>query len=153
MRALAVDRLRRTLGAPEKHLAEAIESGIMRARPTARGYKAQVRAVVHILTAEPMQPGSLRQRLCDGSVPAERVGALRPDQLQCDAKRASAAALRDGGGAGARELLRMTAPEGCHQCPRCGDRRTVHTCAQTRCGDEPMTVFVTCLQCDNHFRG
>jgi DNA-directed RNA polymerase subunit M/transcription elongation factor TFIIS len=152
VRKLAVGRLRVALGALDGHRAEAIERGIKVASPRARGYKAQVRAVVHILATDKRQPGCLLQRLRDGSVLAERVGTLRPDQMPCDADREHAAALRDGSHTAARELLR-NAPEGCHKCPRCGDSRTVHTCAQTRCGDEPMTVFVTCLCCDNHFRG
>ncbi len=38
-----------------------------------------------------------------------------------------------------------------YKCFRCGKRRTKTSQMQTRCADEPMTIFVTCLECYNTF--
>jgi len=38
------------------------------------------------------------------------------------------------------------------QCEMCKSRRCVYFQQQTRGADEPMTIFVTCLDCGNKFR-
>lgn len=42
--------------------------------------------------------------------------------------------------------------KGTFQCGKCKSWRTSYYPMQTRGGDEPMTNFVTCHDCDNHFR-
>ncbi len=37
-------------------------------------------------------------------------------------------------------------------CRKCKGTKTIHNAAQTRSSDEPMTIFVTCLTCNNHWR-
>lgn len=37
-------------------------------------------------------------------------------------------------------------------CRRCRKDKTTHYALQTRSGDEPMTVFVTCLTCNFRWR-
>lgn len=39
-----------------------------------------------------------------------------------------------------------------YECPRCHKRRTSYYQAQTRSADEPMTTFVTCLNCLKHWK-
>jgi len=43
-------------------------------------------------------------------------------------------------------------PDGLIKCRKCKSMKTVYTQAQTRSADEPMTTFVTCLNCDGHFK-
>lgn len=38
------------------------------------------------------------------------------------------------------------------KCRKCGKRETNYYQVQTRSADEPMTTFVTCLNCGNHWR-
>lgn len=38
-----------------------------------------------------------------------------------------------------------------YKCYKCGDRKSITMQMQTRCADEPMTIFVTCLTCHNTF--
>ena len=42
--------------------------------------------------------------------------------------------------------------EGFFTCRRCKSKRTTYYELQTRSADEPMTVFVSCLNCDNHWK-
>ena len=42
--------------------------------------------------------------------------------------------------------------DGLFKCGKCKTNKTTYTQAQTRSADEPMTTFVTCLNCDNHWR-
>ena len=44
-------------------------------------------------------------------------------------------------------------PDGAFQCRRCKSRKTTYYEMQTRSADEPMTVFVTCLKCNNRWKG
>lgn len=56
----------------------------------------------------------------------------------------------------ANELKTMTekveVAEGVHKCRRCGSLRTMSHQKQTRSADEPMTEFITCMSCNNHWR-
>ena len=38
------------------------------------------------------------------------------------------------------------------KCSRCKKRETQYTQVQTRSADEPMTTFVTCINCGNHWK-
>lgn len=38
------------------------------------------------------------------------------------------------------------------RCGRCGKRKCTYYQLQTRSADEPMTTFVTCVNCDNHWK-
>jgi len=42
--------------------------------------------------------------------------------------------------------------EGFFTCNRCKTKKTTYYQLQTRSADEPMTTFVTCLNCGNHWR-
>jgi DNA-directed RNA polymerase subunit M/transcription elongation factor TFIIS len=44
------------------------------------------------------------------------------------------------------------APEGMLQCRKCKSKKTVFMEMQTRSADEPMTVFATCLECQNRWK-
>ncbi|KAF2287988.1 hypothetical protein GH714_003764 [Hevea brasiliensis] len=38
------------------------------------------------------------------------------------------------------------------KCGRCGQRKTTYYQMQTRSADEPMTTYVTCVNCNNHWK-
>lgn len=40
-----------------------------------------------------------------------------------------------------------------YKCPKCGVRKTTVHELQTRSADEPMTLFITCFNCKNKWRG
>jgi transcription elongation factor S-II len=42
--------------------------------------------------------------------------------------------------------------DGFFKCAKCKTFKTTYTQAQTRSADEPMTTFVTCLNCDNRWK-
>jgi len=43
-------------------------------------------------------------------------------------------------------------PDGVFRCSRCKTRKTTYTLAQTRSADEPMTTFVSCLNCGRNWK-
>ena len=42
--------------------------------------------------------------------------------------------------------------DGIFTCGKCKSKKTTYTQAQTRSADEPMTTFVTCLNCDHRWK-
>mgnify|MGYP003345610809 CR=1 FL=1 len=42
--------------------------------------------------------------------------------------------------------------EGIFKCRKCGSKKTTYYQLQTRSADEPMTTYVTCIECDNHWK-
>lgn len=42
--------------------------------------------------------------------------------------------------------------DGLFKCSNCKTMKTTYTQAQTRSADEPMTTFVTCLNCNKHWK-
>lgn len=42
--------------------------------------------------------------------------------------------------------------EGVYKCRNCGQKRTVQHEQQTRSADEPMTIFITCVNCKNTWK-
>ena len=42
--------------------------------------------------------------------------------------------------------------DGFFKCGKCKSKKTTYTQAQTRSADEPMTTFVTCLNCDHRWK-
>lgn len=43
-------------------------------------------------------------------------------------------------------------PDGMFKCGKCKTYKTTYYQMQTRSADEPMTTYVTCLNCNNHFK-
>lgn len=57
----------------------------------------------------------------------------------------------------ARELRKMAvshqdAPDGVYTCRACKSKKTQYTCLQTRSADEPMSIYVSCLQCGKRWK-
>ena len=42
--------------------------------------------------------------------------------------------------------------DGIFKCKKCGSRKTTYYSLQTRSADEPMTNYVTCVQCKNRWK-
>jgi DNA-directed RNA polymerase subunit M/transcription elongation factor TFIIS len=42
--------------------------------------------------------------------------------------------------------------EGIFRCKKCGSRKTTYYSVQTRSADEPMTNFITCVECKNRWK-
>ena len=42
--------------------------------------------------------------------------------------------------------------DGIFECKNCGSKKTTYYSLQTRSADEPMTNFITCIQCNNRWK-
>ena len=94
---------------------------------------------------------SLKMRIVSGEVQAREVGKLAPDELfpggPYDAMRQEIAIEEE-----RRRSAAENVPEGLFQCRKCKSKKTRYYQMQTRSADEPMTTFVTCLQCSTRWK-
>jgi transcription elongation factor S-II len=94
---------------------------------------------------------SLKSRVLSGAVKTREVGELGPAELfpggPYDACRQELAIEEE-----RRRAAAENVPEGLFQCRKCKSRKTRYYQMQTRSADEPMTTFVTCLQCSTRWK-
>jgi DNA-directed RNA polymerase subunit M/transcription elongation factor TFIIS len=94
---------------------------------------------------------SLKSRILSGEVKTRDVGALGPRELfpggPYDAMHNELIIEEE-----RRRAAAENVPEGLFQCRKCKSKKTRYYQVQTRSADEPMTTFVTCLQCSTRWK-
>ena len=50
------------------------------------------------------------------------------------------------------EIIDDNVEDGIFQCKKCKSRKTTYYSLQTRSSDEPMTNFITCIECKNRWK-
>jgi transcription elongation factor S-II len=135
-----------------------VEDAQMRAIPLywncpafARCYKAKAGSMLYNLRPTEANK-TLRSNVLDGTVSVEELVAMTPQEL-CPARWVEV--LYDV----ARMQHARMAPQpgldaapGVFACRRCKSMRTTYFQLQTRSADEPMTTFVSCLDCDKRWK-
>jgi len=96
--------------------------------------------------------GTLCELVCFGLKTAEELARMKPEDMATEAvkkMRADAikATLLD-----AQLAQPMVSESGMFTCSRCGQSKTTFYQMQTRSADEPMTVFITCVNCGKKWR-
>ena len=94
-----------------------------------------------------------RRRVLLGTVTPESILTMTSDDMASDRRKKEtddikAKALFEC----ERGLKHYTASTDQFKCAKCGDRKTTYFQMQTRSADEPMTTFVTCVNCNAHWR-
>jgi DNA-directed RNA polymerase subunit M/transcription elongation factor TFIIS len=87
-----------------------------------------------------LEKGALCQLLNDKVVASKDVGYLSPPGLHPDK-------WKDDVDVDTKDVV-----EGIFQCKKCGSKRTTYYSLQTRSSDEPMTNFITCVDCGNRWK-
>ncbi|KAE8223238.1 hypothetical protein CF319_g3707 [Tilletia indica] len=94
----------------------------------------------------------LRKDLIDTVISGERVVRMSPDELASDERKAEREALHSQNLHNARGAEPQQAETDAFECGRCKQRKTKYYQQQTRSADEPMTTFVTCVNCGNKWK-
>jgi len=96
----------------------------------------------------------LVNRITDGTVKTKDIAAMQPDELWPTGPYALEKQKLL-----AKSLIKLKNTHevpadfvGMFKCGKCKSERTTYYQLQTRSADEPMTTFVTCLDCSNRFR-
>jgi len=117
-------------------------------------YLNQARAVIFNLKDK--KNHTFRFKLMVGYYPPEKVPKLSAEDMASDEKNAARAKMRqdamDAIDEGWAQKHGATRISGMFTCGRCKGTRTTYFQMQTRSSDEPMTTFVTCLQCNNRWK-
>jgi transcription elongation factor S-II len=149
VRSKSVDLFLSALSNGDREMAEDIEDAVFdEFRSTNADYRTKVRSKYLNLK----QNAALRSQLEAGIINAELFVRMTlaemasAEQREADAA-AVAKALRE-----TQAAVDTEAETDQFKCGRCGKRRCKYYQLQTRSADEPMTTFVTCVNCGNRWK-
>jgi len=135
------------------HVAAIVESECFKALKE-KEYMAQVRSIKFNLT-DPKNP-IFRAKVLMGFFKDSSFPTLKAEEMASDSKNSEREATRK------RTLEECQSDwgtrhggiqeSGMFQCGKCKGSRTTYFQMQTRSADEPMTTFVTCLNCKNKWK-
>ncbi|XP_012487115.1 transcription elongation factor TFIIS [Gossypium raimondii] len=100
---------------------------------------------------DPKNP-DLRRKVLLGEVKPERLITMTPEEMASDERQRENKEIKD---KALFDCERGGAPKATtdqFKCGRCGQRKTTYYQMQTRSADEPMTTYVTCVNCNNHWK-
>ncbi|KAG2534288.1 transcription elongation factor TFIIS-like [Panicum virgatum] len=112
--------------------------------------KAKYRSIMFNLRAD--NNTDFRRRVLIGQVRPERLPDISAQEMASDARKQENEQIKE---KALLECERGGAPKATtdqFKCGRCGQRKTTYYQLQTRSADEPMTTFVTCVNCNNHWK-
>ncbi|XP_042489291.1 transcription elongation factor TFIIS-like [Macadamia integrifolia] len=94
----------------------------------------------------------LRRRVLLGHIKPERLLVMKPDELASDERRRQNNQIKEKALFECERAGAAKATTDQFKCGRCGQRKCTYYQMQTRSADEPMTTFVTCVNCNSHWK-
>eukprot|EP00898_Chlorokybus_atmophyticus_P007461 jgi/Chlat1/7716/Chrsp66S07186 len=117
-----------------------------------KDYKAKYRSISFNMK-DPINP-DLRRRLLAEVISPEELMDMSAEDMASDAKKAENQSIRDKKlydcQRGSIESTGATTDQ--FKCGKCGQRKCTYYQMQTRSADEPMTTYVTCVNCNNRWK-
>lgn len=117
---------------------------------TDQHYKAKFRS--RYLNLKDKQNANLRKSLLTGYLTPTSFCAMSTAELASEERRAADALMVETNLREAKAAQDTEAETDQFKCGRCKQRRTKYYQLQTRSADEPMTTFVTCINCGNRWK-
>ena len=115
-----------------------------------KDYKGKVRQLSFNLKDQ--KNPDLRRSVADGLIAPKVLLDLKPEELGSDERRSENTAIREAATAEAVRGQKKEASTDAFKCGKCKQRQCTYYQLQTRSADEPMTTFVTCVNCDNRWK-
>ncbi|WIA30738.1 hypothetical protein OEZ86_000805 [Tetradesmus obliquus] len=100
---------------------------------------------------DPSNP-DLRARVLQGQIDPQELVDMSPEELASDEKRKENDKIRQEAAAEAVRGQSQQASTDMFKCARCKQNKCTYYQMQTRSADEPMTTFVTCVNCQNKWK-
>lgn len=94
----------------------------------------------------------LRRRVLTGEISPERLITLSAEDMASDKRKQENNQIKEKALFECERGLAPKASTDQFKCGRCGQRKCTYYQMQTRSADEPMTTYVTCVNCDNHWK-
>lgn len=117
---------------------------------TTTTYKSQFRSKYLNLKDSNNRP--LRHALLTSTLSADRFIAMTPAEMASEERRRQDAELAERNLREAKAVQDNEAETDQFRCGRCSQRKTKYYQLQTRSADEPMTTFVTCINCGHRWK-
>jgi len=149
---LIYDSLAIDSGAPNDLIlkrAKAIEVAVLNdIGSTATDYKQKIRSLFVNLKTN----GTLRENVVSGEVAAEKLAKMSSHDMASEERKAADNKIKQENFFASLGAAEQQAETDAFQCSRCKQRKCRYRQAQTRSADEPMTTFVTCVNCGNRWK-
>ncbi|KAJ0705348.1 putative transcription regulator IWS1 family [Helianthus annuus] len=100
---------------------------------------------------DPKNP-DFRRKVLLGHVKPERILELTPEEMASTERQMENVRIKEKALFDCERGGPPKATTDQFRCGRCGKRKCTYYQLQTRSADEPMTTFVTCVNCDNHWK-
>ncbi|WFD29790.1 transcription elongation factor TFIIS [Malassezia sp. CBS 17886] len=113
-------------------------------------YRAKIRSLS--LNLKDKNNPDLRAQVLGGDIAPEALVVMRSEELASDARKAERESIQQQNLHNAKGAEAQEAETDAFQCGKCKQRKTRYYQMQTRSADEPMTTFVTCVNCNNKWK-
>ncbi|CBI18026.3 unnamed protein product, partial [Vitis vinifera] len=100
---------------------------------------------------DPNNP-DLRRKVLLGEVKPDRLINMSPEEMASNQRQRENSQIKEKALFDCERGGPPKATTDQFKCGRCGQRKTTYYQLQTRSADEPMTTFVTCVNCNNHWK-
>jgi len=151
---LVYDAIASDSGAPADLLlekAKAIEAAVFHdIGGTSNPYPTKMRSLF-VNLKDKNNPG-LREAVASGEIPVERFVKMTSQDMASEERKKADEAIKQQNLHNALGAEEQEAETSAFQCSRCKQRKCRYRQAQTRSADEPMTTFVTCVNCNHRWK-
>ncbi|CDP13893.1 unnamed protein product [Coffea canephora] len=113
-------------------------------------HKAKYRSICFNIK-DPNNP-DFRRKVLLGQFPPNSIVYLSAEDMASDARQKQNEKIKEKALFECGRENSAKASTNAFKCGRCGKRETTYYQLQTRSADEPMTTFVTCVNCNNHWK-
>ncbi|KAI3994156.1 hypothetical protein MKX01_012413 [Papaver californicum] len=100
---------------------------------------------------DPKNP-DFRRRVLIGEIKPESVINMTPEEMASDQRKEETNQIKEKALFECERSGAAKATTDQFKCGRCQQRKTTYYQMQTRSADEPMTTYVTCVNCNNHWK-
>ncbi len=140
-----------------KNIEVAIYNNTIRSSKNAASWESKVFRELYKLqffTMKRALNGSLRERLTNKTLKCKDLVSMTSDQLMPEGPYAQEMIKQQNRDLEIEKIKSKMDEEyeGIFKCRKCHSRKTTYYQLQTRSADEPMTTYVTCMECDNHWK-
>ncbi|KAJ6865660.1 transcription elongation factor TFIIS-like [Populus alba x Populus x berolinensis] len=94
----------------------------------------------------------LRRKVLLGQVQPQRLVTMPPEEMASEQRKRENNQIKEKALFDCERGGQAEATTDQFKCGRCGQRKCTYYQMQTRSADEPMTTYVTCVNCNNHWK-
>ncbi|PAV23366.1 transcription elongation factor [Pyrrhoderma noxium] len=115
-----------------------------------RDYKGKIRSL--FLNLKDKNNPGLRENVTSGELKVEKLCKMSSQEMASEERKKADQAIEEQNLHNSLGAEEQQAETDAFQCGKCKQRKTRYRQAQTRSADEPMTTFVTCVNCNHRWK-